>query len=88
MYQTTNTSDVSSKPPMDEYNFAFQLLLNKAAIVVGNLKSKDIQALTAAINELTYGLNTIVMSSLAITEDEHQHVHDIVMTRYEVNKEG
>ncbi|NAL78358.1 hypothetical protein [Nitrososphaera sp. AFS] len=40
--------------------------LNSIAIALENSKSKDIQALTAAIKEMAYTLNTYVISSLSI----------------------
>jgi hypothetical protein len=60
--------------------------LNSVAIALENPKTKDIQALTAAIRELTYTFNTYVISSLATAEDERQQIHDRVMTRPEVKK--
>ena len=53
--------------------------LSRIAIALENSKSKDIQALTAAIKELTYSLNTFVISNLATTEEERQRVLDRVM---------
>ena len=74
---------------MEEYNPQFQSLpdrIHAIAISLENSKSKDIQALTAAIKELAYTLNITVLSRLATTEDERQYVHDRV-ARYEVKKE-
>ena len=56
------------------------------ALSLEDSKSKDIQALTAAMNELAYTLNTTVLLNLASTENERQHVHDRVMTRHKIKK--